>query len=48
MILDHHNNCLPDAWAIAEPILDLAQLNPEASELDLVVQSAQELNHALR
>ncbi len=47
MILDHNDNRLADAWAVTEPVLNLAQLNSEATKLDLIIQTTQKLDHSL-
>ena len=47
MVLDDDDNSLADAWHIAQPVLDLPQLDTEAAQLHLVVQPPQELNYAL-
>jgi len=48
LVLDHFYNSLADARAVAQPVLNLPQLDAKAPELDLVVQTPQELNHPLR
>ncbi len=47
-VLPDDGNAAMDLRLRSQDRLDFAELNTEASELDLLVQSSQELNHAVR
>lgn len=47
VILDKHRHSLPQRRAVAQGILNLAQLDPEAPQLHLVIQPPQKFQHSI-
>jgi predicted alpha/beta-hydrolase family hydrolase len=48
MLIAHGNGALSDSGVLTQHRLDLAQLNTEAPDFDLMVVAAQKLNRSTR